>query len=141
MLVELQGQIEGITFIKATGTSESTTRSCRSRIIIQAAVMIDKTRIIDSVLKKLKKLPVSHYMDLRTYKRNRSLIIAKMSEGDLLVIENGYFKERFRLKPEKLKRLLSTLVKREFPRSHKIRLYVMGRFTEEEAGNTKRKIL
>ena len=102
--------------------------------------MIDKTRIIDSVLEKLKKLPVSHYMDLRTYKRNRSLIIAKMSEGDLLVIENGYFKERFRIKPEKLKRLLSTLVKREFPRSHKIRLYVMGRFTEE-AGNTKRKIL
>jgi hypothetical protein len=103
--------------------------------------MIDKTRITDSVLEKLKKLPVSHYIDLRTYKRNRSLIIAKMSEGDLLVIENGYFKQRFRIKPEKLKRLLSTLVKREFPRGHKIRLYVMGRFTEEEAGNTKQKIL
>jgi hypothetical protein len=103
--------------------------------------MIDKTRIVDSVLEKLKKLPVSHYMDFRTYKRNRSLIIAKLSEGDLLVIENGYFKERFRIKPEKLKRLLSTLVKREFPRSHKIRLYVMGRFTEEEAENTKQKIL
>jgi hypothetical protein len=103
--------------------------------------MIDKTKIIDTVCERLKKLPLGHYLNLKTYKRNRSLIIAKMNEEDLLVIENGYFKERFRLKPEKLKRLLSTLVKREFPRSHKIRLYVMGKFVEEEAPNTKRKIV
>ena len=86
--------------------------------------MIDKTKIIDTVCERLKKLPLGHYLDLKTYKRNRSIIIAKINEEDLLVIENGYFKERFRIKPEKLKRLLSTLVKREFPRSHKIRLYI-----------------
>jgi hypothetical protein len=103
--------------------------------------MIDKTKIIDTVCERLKKLPLGHYLDLKTYKRNRSLIIAKTNEEDLLVIENGYFQERFRIKPEKLKRLLSTLVKREFPRSHKIRLYVMGKFVEEEAFNAKRKIV
>jgi hypothetical protein len=69
------------------------------------------------------------------------VIIAKMGEDDLLIIENGYFRERFRLKPEKLKKTLKTILKKEFPRSRKIRLYMMGRFTEEEALGTKRKVL
>ena len=102
--------------------------------------MIDKTRIIDTVLERLKRLPVSHYLDLRTYKRNRSVVIVKMAEEDLLVIENGFFKERFRVRPEKLKKLLKSLMKKEFPRSRKIRLYVMGRFAEEEVESTKRQI-
>jgi hypothetical protein len=102
--------------------------------------MIDKTKIIDTVIERLKKLPIGHYLDLRTYKRNRSVFIVKMSEDDLLFIEDGFFKERFRTNSEKLKKLLITLLKKEFPRSHKIRLYAMGRFTEE-AKNTKRKIL
>jgi len=103
--------------------------------------MIDKTKIIDTVCERLQKIPVGHYLDLRTYKRNRSVVIAKINEDELLVIENGYFKERFQIKPEKLKRLLKTLLKKEFPRSRKIRLYVMDEFVEEKALDTKRKIL
>jgi hypothetical protein len=64
-----------------------------------------------------------------------------MSEDDLLIIENGYFTERFHLKPAKLKKALKTILRKEFPRSRKIRLYVMGRFSEEEALCTKRKVL
>jgi hypothetical protein len=103
--------------------------------------MIDKTRIVDTVFERLNKLPVSHCIDLRTYKRNRSVIIAKLAEDDILVIENGYFKERFQVKPYKLKKLLKTLVKKEFPRSRKIRLYVLGKFVEGEPVNTKRKTI
>jgi hypothetical protein len=103
--------------------------------------MIDKSKIIETVHERLKNLPTGHYLDLRTYKRNRSVIIAKMGDDDLLIIENGYFTERFRLKPEKLKKTLKTILKKEFPRSQKFRLYVMGRFTEEEALRTKRKVL
>lgn len=103
--------------------------------------MLDKSKIIETVHERLKNLPTGHYLDLRTYKRNRSVIIAKMGEDDLLIIENGYFRERFRLKPEKLKKTLKTILNKEFPRSRKIRLYVMGRFTEEEALRTKRKVL
>jgi hypothetical protein len=50
--------------------------------------MIDKTKIIDTVCERLKNLPLGHYLDLKTYKRNRSIIIAKIDEEDLLVIEN-----------------------------------------------------
>jgi hypothetical protein len=89
----------------------------------------------------MKNLPVSHGLDLRTYKRNRSVRIAKLAEDDLLIIEDGYFKERFRVKPEKLKKVLKTLVKKEFPRSRKIRLYVLDKFVEGQASNTEQKIL
>ncbi len=103
--------------------------------------MIDKTKIIDTVVKKLAKLPVGHYLDLKTYKRNRTIIIAKIEENRLLVIEDGYFKDRFLITTEKLKKLLKTLLKKEFPRSRKIRLYVMDQFIEEDALSTERKLL
>ena len=103
--------------------------------------MIDKTKIIEAVLKKLENLPPGHYLDLRTYKRNRSVLVVKESEGDLLVIESGYFHEKFHIRADKLSKLLKTLLKKEFPRSQKIRLYVMGEFTEEEALNLERKII
>jgi hypothetical protein len=103
--------------------------------------MIDRTNIMETVMERLKKLPTGHYLDLRTYKRNRSVIIIKNTEDDFMVIEDGYFKERFQLKSEKLKKLLNAILRKEFPRSHKIRLYVMGRYTEDEAQNTSRKVL
>ena len=103
--------------------------------------MIDKEKIVDTVAERLKNLPVDHYLNLRTYKRNRSVIIVKQSENNLLIIEDGFFQERFQINAEKLKKLLTTLLRREFPRSHKIRLYVMGKFIEEEARNITRKIL
>ena len=103
--------------------------------------MIDKYKIIETVIEKLKKLPLDHYLDLRTYKRNRSLAIVKKSEDDLLIIEDGYFHERYHLRLDKLKKTLKTLLKKEFPRGHKVRLYVMGEFNEEKAKNTARKIL
>ena len=71
--------------------------------------MIDKSRIIDTVYERLKKLPTGHYLDLRTYKRNRSVIVAKLGEEELLVVENGYFKQKFHLKPAKLGKLLKSL--------------------------------
>ena len=103
--------------------------------------MIDKDKIIETVIEKLKKLPFEHYLNLRTYKRNRSLIIVKKSEDDLVIIEDGYYQERFHIQSDKLKKTLTTLLRKEFPRSHKIRLYVMGKFSEEEAKNIARKIL
>ncbi len=103
--------------------------------------MIDKGQVIEAVTERLQKLPVGHYIDLRTYKRNRSVIIIKMDMDDLLVIEDGHAKEQYHIKLEKLKKLLMTLLRKEFPKSHKIRLYVMGKFVEGEAQNIKRKIL
>ena len=76
---------------------------------------------------------LNHYLDLRTYKRNRSVIIVKITEEDLMVIENGFFKDRFQIKAAKLRKLLKSLLKKEFPRSRKIRLYAKGEFNEDGA--------
>ena len=103
--------------------------------------MVDKTRILETVFEKLKKLPAGHYLDLRTFKRNRSVIIVKVDNQKFLVIENGYDTERFGVDLDKLGKLLKTVIRREFPRSNKIRFYVMGEFQEEEALNTRRKII
>ena len=103
--------------------------------------MIDKSKIIDTVCEGLINLPAGHYMDLRSYKRNRSIIIVKTGESNLLIIENGHFKQTYQLHLDKLKKLLKTLVRKEFPRSRKLRLYVMGQFSEKEALDTKRKTL
>ena len=65
----------------------------------------------------------------------------KKAEDNPLVMENGFFKERFEVKPEKLRKVLKTLIKKEFPRSRKIRLYVLDKFVEDEGLNKKRKII
>jgi hypothetical protein len=103
--------------------------------------MIDKDKIIETVIEKLENLPLEHYLDLRTYKRNRSVAIVKKSEDDFLIIEDGYFHKRYHLRLDKLKKTLKALLRKEFPRSHKIRLYVMGRYNKEETKDSKRKIL
>ncbi|MCG8336720.1 MAG: hypothetical protein MJE63_19610 [Proteobacteria bacterium] len=103
--------------------------------------MIDKDKIIETVLERLKKLPVGHYLDVRTYKRNRYVMIVRQDQENLLVIQNGYESNRFQIKNKELKKLMKTLLKKEFPRSNKVRLYTMGNFVEAEAIGTKRKVL
>jgi hypothetical protein len=88
--------------------------------------MIDKDTAIQTVLRKLKALPVGHAIDLRTYKRNRSVVIARTGEDGFDVVERGYVQERYAVGLAGMKKLLKALLKREFPRSTKIRLYNLG---------------
>ncbi len=85
--------------------------------------MIDMAGAIPAILTKAKKLPVGHGLDLRTFKRDRSVTIRKTGEDSFEVIETGYDHNRFQSDHKGLKRLLKTLLKREFPRSNKIRVY------------------
>jgi len=101
--------------------------------------MIDKTAVIRTVRERLNKLPVGHYLDLRTYKRDRSVIIVKLEDDNFLVVENGFYQERFEVGSRSLKGLLRTLLKKEFPRSNKVRLYSMGEYDREEVALRKRK--
>ena len=103
--------------------------------------MIAKTAILTMVLERIKKMPVGHYLDLRTYKRNRSVIVVKKADDDFLVIEDGYGQEEFRVEPGKLRRLLKTLLKKEFPRSRKVRLYSMGEYSPDKVKDNLRKVI
>lgn len=85
--------------------------------------MIDKAGAIPTVLTKLKKIPVGQGLDLRTFKRDRSVVLLRVAEDKYEVVEAGFEKKRFETNFKGLKKLLKTLIKREFPRSNKIRVY------------------
>ena len=102
--------------------------------------MIRKENIIDVIFKKLTTLPDGHYIDLRTYKRNRSVIIVKRTSAHVDVIESGFFNETFHhVQTNHLKKLLKNIIRREFPRSHTIRLYTMDHYQTGIADLVKRK--
>ncbi|SFR10517.1 hypothetical protein [Desulfoscipio geothermicus] len=103
--------------------------------------MIDKNIFIKTLIEKAKKLPIGHYLDIRSYKRNRTVLLIKEEDDLFLVIEDGFFREEFRVNLAKLKKLFKVILKKEFPRSHKIRIYTMGEYTETIAKSIKRKKL
>ncbi len=85
--------------------------------------MIDKTSAIETVLRKIKKTVIGHGLDLRTYKRDRSVLILRTGDDTFLVVEDGFAKERFSTDLKGLRKILKKLLKIEFPRSNKIRVY------------------
>lgn len=102
--------------------------------------MIDKATALESVLRKLKKLPLGHCIDLRTYKRNRSLLILHAREQEYIVYEDGYETIEHQCALKGMKKLLKTLFKREFPRSNKIRMYELGEYNEEKHSREMKKL-
>ncbi|MFW9996587.1 MAG: hypothetical protein ACFFD4_31370 [Candidatus Odinarchaeota archaeon] len=101
--------------------------------------MIDKTNILSALLERLDKLPVGHHLDVRPYKRNRSVMVVRKSERMYEIIEEGFFSECFSVEASKLKKTLRAVIKKEFPRSHKIRVYAMGVYSEEDSDSIERK--
>lgn len=95
--------------------------------------MIDKATAMETVLERLAKLPAGDALDMRTYKRNRSVVLHKTGEDSYTAIQDGYKKAVYEdLNAKKLKKLLKTLFKKEFPRSTKIRLYTLEAFDPAE---------
>lgn len=76
-------------------------------------------------IKKLDELKLYNCLDIRYYKKNRKVIIEKL-ENTFNVYEDGYEKREFlNISKEELKKLLRTIEKIEFPRSNKLRVYVL----------------
>lgn len=93
--------------------------------------MLEVTALIPAVLAKLDKLPRGHALDLRTYKRNRSVIIRREDDENFLFVENGFYQEHFTVSKDKVKKTLQKMLKKEFPRSRKVRVYDLGAWDEE----------
>ncbi|MFP7753735.1 hypothetical protein ACLG6S_03615 [Thermodesulfobacteriota bacterium B35] len=62
-------------------------------------------------------------VEMMSYKRNRTIALLLLENGNILVRERGYVVGEQEVAPEDLDRLLKVLVRREFPRSRKIRLH------------------
>ena len=104
--------------------------------------MLPKDTVLEATLARLDNLPPGHALDLRTYKRNRSVLLRRNPDGSILVMENGYEQNRFaNVSRDKLPKLLKTLLKREFPRSTFVRLYDLGAHDPDAAPAARRKVI
>ncbi len=89
-------------------------------------------------LQMLKKQPVGAGLELLTYKRNRGVTIIKEDHGLYWVRERGYLEDEWTVTESELPKLLKGILRRECPRSRKVRLYSMN--SRDEVG-VKRKRL
>jgi len=85
--------------------------------------LINKDAVLKDCLRTLKKVKVHEGIELLSYKRNRTIGIIKLSEDRFLVKENGYVIEELVIPLAKLAKILKLKIKREFPRSRKVRLF------------------
>lgn len=75
------------------------------------------------VLNTLKKTPEGHGVEVLSYKRNRGISILREENSMFYVREHGYNEESWHLEEDMLVRILKSAMKREFPRSRKLRIY------------------
>ncbi|AMK10681.1 MAG: hypothetical protein AB7E51_15505 [Pseudodesulfovibrio sp.] len=84
--------------------------------------MIDLGSALPSALNRLKRLEVGGFVELLTFKRDRGVEILRTGEDRFEVREFGYRDETVQAGQKDLRRLLKTVLKREFPRSNKVHL-------------------
>ncbi len=89
-------------------------------------------------LQMLKKQPVGAGLELLTYKRNRGVTIIKEDHELYWVRERGYLEDEWTVTESELPKLLKGILRRECPRSRKVRLYSVN--SRDEVG-VKRKRL
>lgn len=71
--------------------------------------MIPIDNFIEDAVRKLKKMKLLNCLDIRTYKRDRSVVIEKLEDGYNLY-EDGFEKEEFKnLSLDELKKLLKIM--------------------------------
>ena len=86
-----------------------------------ALVNIDS--VLRNLLQKLKKLDPPRGIELLSYKRNRSIAVLLLDDGKILVRERGYSENEQIIDKSLLSKHIKSLIKFEFPRSRKVRVY------------------
>jgi hypothetical protein len=102
--------------------------------------VIDKHHLIGELVKRLAALPVGDCLDVRSFKRDRSLLLARTGEAAYEIHEDGFTARHHCVPADELKKRLKAIVAHEFPRSHKLRLYNLGAFGADTAA-LRRKVI
>ncbi len=97
---------------------------------------------IESALRKilntLKKTPDGSGLEVLSYKRNRGITVIKKDDETYFIRERGYLDQELDCTSRELQRHLKSMMKREFPRSRKVRIYVLK--DASEAGIKRKKL-
>ncbi len=89
------------------------------------------------VLRLLAKAEPSAGVELLSFKRDRCVAVFRLPEEKYLLVEHGFTRQECIVKASGLSRLLKTMIKREFPRSHKVRLVKKSSLDELNKGQQK----
>ena len=85
---------------------------------------------IESIRKRivnlLKKLTPPQGVEVLSYKRNRGIVLLLEDRNTVRCRERGYMEQEFCVGLHELEKPLKTMLKREFPRSRKVRLYQLA---------------
>ena len=100
-----------------------------------ALVNIDS--VLRSLLQKLEKLNPPQGIELLSYKRNRSIAVLLLDDDKILVRERGYREAEQHVEKDLLSKHLKALIKYEFPRSRKERMYQLDGPLELEKARKK----
>jgi hypothetical protein len=87
--------------------------------------VLDKATALREILRILDNMHTGESLQLLTWKGDRSLLLQKMATEDILVTESGYVNETQLVPLTKIRKVVKKLLKREFPRSHKIRTKII----------------
>jgi len=84
--------------------------------------MIDISSAITTVMQRLKKAGTGNGIRMLTYKRDRHVTIIRTDIEHFRVVQHGFDNREFEIMEKELKKTLKTLLRREFPRSRKVRI-------------------
>lgn len=88
--------------------------------------LVNRETVLQQILAALGKSAPPGGVSVLSYKRDRGIDIMWRENGRVWVRERGYAEREQEATPAELPRLLQTLLKYEFPRSRKLRLYRIG---------------
>ncbi len=100
--------------------------------------LVNRESALRKVLNCLKKAELGNGVEILSYKRNRGIVVLKKSLDMFLLKEKGYLDQQLECTSRELQRHLKSMMKREFPRSRKVRTYVIK--NPSEAGIERKKL-
>lgn len=81
-----------------------------------------ETALVDAI-RSIGKASIDGGIEIMSYKRNRIVALIRVSEDRVLLREHGYVVDDSEIDMEQLPRKLKPVLKREFPRSRKVRFF------------------
>lgn len=88
--------------------------------------LVNLETTLQKVCIALTKLTPPQGLEILSYKRNRGITILRLDDQTFLVRERGYGEFEYRVSAADLPKLLKSMMKREFPRSRKVRIYQLS---------------
>lgn len=85
--------------------------------------LLNLESMLTRVEKELRDLSNNTGFEILSYKRNRGVSVLKIDDDNFIIREKGYCDEEKTISQPEIIKKLETIIKREFPRSRKLRIY------------------